>query len=144
MGLMAAVIVVGHGKRIKGIYDTVSARVKGVSKEIEKIEMTSSQKGSIAKIFAQGNVEIQKEVKELLDNMDKGGILEKISNFEYTTSEFPTIESLISGDEKVPIKTEGVDRWFDSLTSEECNQLWEDSSIKKTIKNRLRDGKNHE
>ncbi|WP_252227835.1 MULTISPECIES: hypothetical protein [Clostridium] len=56
----------------------------------------------------------------------------------------PSVESIINGEVKVPTNRQGFDEWFDSLTSDECNQLWECPSIKKIIKDRLRDGNNHE
>ncbi len=56
----------------------------------------------------------------------------------------PSVESIINGEAKVPTNRQGFDEWFDSLTSNECNQLWECPSIKKIIKDRLRDGNNHE
>ena len=73
-------------------------------------------------------------IKNLISKMDNSS----------SGNTFSTVESIINGEAKVPTNKQGFDQWFDSLTPDECNQLWADPAIKKTIKDRLRDGNNHE
>ena len=56
----------------------------------------------------------------------------------------PSAADILSGKAKVPTKSKEFDEWFDDLTIEELDKLWDDSKSKKTIKDKLRAGNNHE
>ncbi len=72
--------------------------LRDLTKKIEKIEMTPAQKGSLAKLFAHGDTNIQKEVKELLAKGDKDGILKKINHFSNKNDIAGISESVVNGE----------------------------------------------
>ena len=51
----------------KGLFINSNKNLRNLTKKIEKIKMTPEQKGSLAKIFAQGDAEIADLVKYIIE-----------------------------------------------------------------------------